>query len=592
MKRTNIVSRIFSRNKVKDNDEETPHIEQEYIRLDSPPKPKKSRIKKVNQKKPAKVKVKPKVKRKYVRKKPATKLKIVTSIKPKKAIRSIRTEPALIRAITPKYSQLSHQEDRILMALSEGLSSKEGKSKTPEVGALDKRASFKNLQFAYSVDENAFRCVNFYAEKVVGPRFDLIGSSKEARDVLWDFIHKSELFIKLEDVARDMCISGNAYWEPTKFGKEIKGIKRLDFRFIDYIRNTYGRVKLDEGNVNPVGYVFGKMPFTNSSILISEVTYNPNELIHFKLYSSGVDLAYGYIEPIYGLIKFKRNIWSGLAQAAYNIGHRPIIIKHGDPPNPNTGYTGHKPTIKERDQIEGEFQDMETKDAFSMPYWIDVKQLEATTAEAQSELITKCNIGIAISFGLPPEMVGETKGNKAIIDTLITRDVNESIKAIQNKIANKLETELFPLILSQNNLNADDVPKIVWNEIAPPDKNRMAKRLNDYVDSGILRAEDVRDMVLKSEGLVKEEDLEKTGIGRELLDIIRDGGITVQEAIVFLQNLKKSFPDSELGIYVDKLIEKIMSKDTAPEKPKEVNDVPASVRSDEDNQDSDNTLGV
>ncbi|MHA1642261.1 MAG: phage portal protein [Promethearchaeota archaeon] len=436
-----------------------------------------------------------------------------------------------------------NNSDRFLLALGEALSKKKTSSSTK----IFKRIPFDKLELCYLMDEVIFRCVNFYALQVGGVKFEIISKNKNAKNIIENFCRTINLSNKAVEITRDLCITGNSFYEKvySMTGKLID-IQRIDYKTIDYERDSRELVIEDESG-KPKGYIYKGYTGNEISKLDS------SSILHFKLFSLGNELAIGFIEPVYRLVYLKANIRHGFAQAGYRMGHPMNIIYIGDPENPKTGYTGHRPTKELVDKIESEWADIETKNVFIMPYYSKVEQLKPITVETQHELLKYCDSRIAASFGIPPEVAfGENASNKATLEILITRDLDRRIKAIQNIIANVLENELFPEILSQYNI--EDNVKIRWHEITPADLNRKAKRIIEYIQAGVLNPEDVRNMILDEEGLKSPLSEREVFSGIENLQ----QEITLIEAVRLLKDIQVSFPQESIIEYSNQLISILM----------------------------------
>jgi len=86
-------------------------------------------------------------------------------------------------------------------------------------------------------------------------------------------------------------------------------------------------------------------------------------------------------------------------------------------------------------------------------------------------------------------------------ETVLNRDVEKRVKFIQELVTMSMRGQLFPDILEAAGVKTDEIPKAVWNEVVPSDKNRKAKRITSYIETGVLVPEDVREDILKEEGL-------------------------------------------------------------------------------------------
>ena len=121
-------------------------------------------------------------------------------------------------------------------------------------------------------------------------------------------------------------------------------------------------------------------------------------------------------------------------------------------------------------------------------------------SEDACELLKYANNMILASFGLPPGMIIPEKG-KTNLDVIFPRDVDRTIKGIQNEISEEYQRNLIPDILKSSGLSGAKPPQIKWRESIPVDLNRKAKRISTYVKFGILEPNDIRPIILKDEGI-------------------------------------------------------------------------------------------
>lgn len=401
----------------------------------------------------------------------------------------------------PIYTSSKKQaEDRHLLALSNGLNINTKKRKATDQAELTKRIGKKKLNLAYRIDEVASRCVEYYVDQVTSPGFELVGNPK-AVEICENVSRNANLLLKIKELVRDGCIYGNGFAEKIKnMDDHPVGLERINPIKIDYQRQ--GMDIIEDQSGNPIGYSFTK----NNG---EKVKFDPSEILHYKMISTGNEMALGFIELAFRIIYLKLNIRQGFAQAGYRMGHPLRIIYAGDKPDIKNSYQGHKANKKIIDKLADEFEDLETKHKFVVPFWTKVEQLPATETP-QTELLEYCDKRIAAAFGIPLGIALGTKSG-ADIDPKIKRVLDRKIKGMQNDLSYLLEHEFFAEVCKQNNIK--DVPQVKWKEITPEDKNRMAKRFVEYVEAGILTPEDVKEEVLKNEGLeVSSQKTKKRGI--------------------------------------------------------------------------------
>lgn len=299
-----------------------------------------------------------------------------------------------------------------------------------------------------------------------------------------------------------MCIGGNGWFENIFNGKDqLIDIAYVDFRLMDFKRDSSGNVEEDdEGNVKE--YEFES--WSGDKKVISQ-----KKIVHFPLFGWGNELAYGFVEPLYRVIYDKLNARHGFSQAGWRAGFPLYVVYVGD--KPEAGYPGHKPNQDIVDKISNEFENVQVKHKFVMPYWTKVDQLNPPEIEL-TPLLEYFDVRITGGFGVPIDIAlgGSGKSNKATLEISVTRDLDRRIDSIQNKLAFKLQNEIFPYVCTQNGISVDKTPRVMWKETTPMDLNRAAKRRFEYIQIGILKPEDLREIVMKEEGLRYDEKSEET----------------------------------------------------------------------------------
>jgi len=382
--------------------------------------------------------------------------------------------------------------DKYLLTLAEAF--KPLGRKITKVQRMEKRVDPKKLELAARLDELTFRCVNFYALQVVGPGFDLIGDAKSVK-VCQEFIDRTHLLEKLEDIVRDMCITGNGWLEKIYNSKgEMVDVARIDPRFMDFKRTSLGFVEEDESG-NITGYVF--TDWAGQKIFLE-----PHQVAHFKLFGMGNERALGFVEPLYQIIYDKLNARKGFSQEQWRSGYPLYVAYVGAPATKE--HPEKKPEAEFAQKLADELEDIKVRTKYVLPWWVKLEKLEPSKTGSATELLEFFNQGICAGFGIPYDIaMGVGKGNRATLEVATVRDLDRRIRSIQNKVSMVIEKDIFGQLKNQFKLKS--IPKIRWREITPPDLNRKAKRLVEFVNAGILKPEDVRELVYQMEDLVLDK---------------------------------------------------------------------------------------
>lgn len=467
------------------------------------------------------------------------------------------SDKPIIQTEEPFIISTSHSGNNFLMEMAEAFNG--GKS-TPSQEP-SKRVSFEKLELAYRLDEIVARCVNFYALQVIGPKFDLINCQENTKKFLMEFIDRTNFMEKLEDVFRDVCKYGNG-WLEKKFNVEGKfvDIDYVNGKYMDLQRNSNGFVEEDQfGNI--IGYVYKKYDGTFND-------YPTEKFAHFKMFGQGNELAYGFIEPMYLLVHDKLNARNGISQAGWRAGNELLIAYVGDKPDSRIGYPGHKADKDTAEHLSDELEDIKGKHKLVLPNWVKMEKIPSETID-WSPLMNYFDSRICAGFGVPNELIygatGARGGSKATLETSVVRDLDRRIKTMQNKITSVIRDSIFMQLKKQGDI--DEIPDIRWLDITPADLNRLAKRLLEYKNAGLITEEDMlslKKIIFEQEGFTVDTKLQ------QLTDfVITEHHISVEEAVAFLSRLKISFPEQTLNKMIDSLIEKIMMKTTGQQIPQE-----------------------
>ena len=394
-----------------------------------------------------------------------------------------------------------------------------GTKRAKSQGTLVKRRKFRDLEYCYVLDEVVFRCVNFYAEQVIGVGFDFVGGKKVV-NVCQKFFQDNDVYQKLKDAVRDMCICGNGFMEKIRGKtKKLVDLQRMDYKKTDYIRNEMGFVKVDNSG-KPMGYAYGKYAFEN---IVSEGSFegqefNMNDVVHFTLASLGTELAVGFVEPVVEIVRLKRNTINAISSPIQKMitpfwiefeekAGGWIHVKVGDKPDERGRYRGHEVTSDIVSKLNTAWNTIQ-------------KRFKHGSLEDMHKLLEWCDARIIVPFGLPADMVFGSATRKSNLDVILPRDVDLRIKGIQNEIAEELLRNVIPEILKANGLSSENLPQIRFRDPKPVDLNRKAKRISTYIKFGVLEPNDVREQVLKDEQIegrpakIKEEPVKKEPKGK------------------------------------------------------------------------------
>jgi len=418
--------------------------------------------------------------------------------------------PVVKEAFTDATEKMTEKGEGHSIEFLADVLSTDGKKKADNKQNPQRRVPFEKLFLAYRLCSLTSRCVNFYANSVVGVGYKPVGDEKAIK-ICQEFDDKVGMKRLLINGVKDMCISGSGWLELMNNTKrELADIQRIDFTKMDFVRDGILMVKEDDSG-QPVGYVFGKSPIVGSIDGYSPVVYftdgmEPNgkkeDIVHFKLFSFGNELPYGFIELVYSDILSRLNLKDSFRQSGYRVGTPLRLYYVGDKPDRKMGYRGHPATKETIDAIDSELSDLDNKHKLVLPFWVKEEISKTETSVPQIDLLNYFDRMIAGGFGLPAEIAaGGANESNADLETLMTRDIAPTLKSMQDMISREVETKIWQKLMMQNGIPIEKTPKMVWNEVIPMDLNRKSKRITQYIQAGVLAPSDVRNMVLGEEEL-------------------------------------------------------------------------------------------
>jgi hypothetical protein len=114
---------------------------------------------------------------------------------------------------------------------------------TPERTQAPSSFLMEQYELLYQRDAITFGCINYLTLRIVQD-IAFVGSEQDVAKVnKWSVDHLFKQ--KLEDIVRDVLLYGNA-WCEILLGKNDVDIRILNPKYVDYDRDNYGNVRLDE----------------------------------------------------------------------------------------------------------------------------------------------------------------------------------------------------------------------------------------------------------------------------------------------------------------------------------------------------------
>jgi len=386
-----------------------------------------------------------------------------------------------------------------------------------KVTPKDERIDPSELERAYKRDPITFNSINKSTQMIMAAGYTFEFKTEKAKAFYTEFFENIGVVgeeITLDDlfyaIYKDQKIFGSAFVElvyDARTDKRVVDLLLIDPKRMDYAKDSEDNIVLDRYG-RPVGYCY-KLPWDSSArsdgdsipqeykgvvtLKDNSIFMLPKRVCHFKLYISGDGLyGIGEIEPSYKSIVRRMNVEEAQSNSIYARGTYPVIAYVGD--------EEHEATPQNIDKTLEELTKMNHKRYHAFPNWIRVEPLEVKQSEIVQQTLEYLRVNSVASSGMPMAFAtgaGEAT-NRATLSNqqrLLEFTLNDHIR---RTIATFTKNILRRIAISNK---IDEVPKITWGTIGLEGLNDKADRITRYVKNGILSSEDVKDFILKSEGM-------------------------------------------------------------------------------------------
>jgi hypothetical protein len=319
-------------------------------------------------------------------------------------------------------------------------------------------------------------------------------------DITWEEL--------LSQIYKFQCIYGRSWIENiwNKKGTTIVDWDLIDPKKMDYSKDSQQKLALDKFG-KPLGYV-ETLPYdvpAKTQILpeyakkivtlpSNSIFLEPKRIALIKLFTVG-DGFYpiGLIEPIYKTSLRKLNIEEALANAIWRHGFPIMLATIGD--------SNHEPTPQQVTSILSKLKDVNFKQELSIPYYYDLKILEAKKAEKLREHLEYFKDQEIAGLGIPKPFAtgGGEATNRATLAS--QSDMFQlTLRDIINKTVFSIQKYMFKPICDIEGFK--EIPNIKWDLVGPDELNEQSKRMIEYVKANIFTAEEVKPLIKQSEQMI------------------------------------------------------------------------------------------
>ena len=389
----------------------------------------------------------------------------------------------------------------------------DSKKSTP----IMKRVPKSELELTYMNNPTVFNAINKIVQTIMSAPHDIVAKDKKVQAFFDDFV--ANLGTSGSDITWDellsqiykyQCIYGWAWVENVfnKSGNKIVDWDLIDPKKMDYAKTSAETIALDMYN-KPLGYV-ETLPLSvsvpdpglpkeyegNISMPLNSIFLEPDKVSLLKLYMVG-DGFYpiGLVEPIYKTSIRKMNIEDALANAIWRHGFPIVLASVGD--------SNHEPTPQQVKSTLTKLQDISYKQELAVPFYMKVEMLESKKAEKLREHLEYFIQQEVSGMGIPKPYAtgGGEETNRATLSNQ-TEMFMLTLKDIIAKTTYSIQKYMFQPICILEGFK--EIPDLRWETIGMTELAQKSKRLLEYVNAGILTADEVRSLIKKFEKLDNE----------------------------------------------------------------------------------------
>ena len=362
------------------------------------------------------------------------------------------------------------------------------------------RVSLYDLETRYKDDPIIYNSVNVRTQTIMAPGYHLLGDKNDIR-VIEEFFRNvgsvggglpwNEILTR---IFQHQFIYGRSWTEliPNVEKTELVDIDIIDPKKMDYLRDSYGNIVLDEYS-NPIGYVekVGGGGEIDSKILppapyrleSGQIFLPPDRAVQFIYNTMGDGFeGIGLVEPVY-----KASVRRDDAESAWaNSPIFPMLVS-------KIGNESHEPTKQHLMSALDELSASKKRSVFTYPYWVELEMLQAKQPEKVIDQFKHYEDAEIAGLGLA-KAFAKWEGGETNRDTLARQEfmLKISLKNTAFKTCERIMRQIFGKMLEFGQIKS--IPVMVWNEIALQELDSKADRIVQYLGSG---------------GLTPDSDLEK-----------------------------------------------------------------------------------
>ena len=314
----------------------------------------------------------------------------------------------------------------------------------------------------YAGEGTIFASVNSIAWSTVMVGYTLTSDNPKSKELIQSMCDKVNLEGVLKDSAINILIFGDAFIEKIYLKKkELARLKVVDSSIMVINADEYGDL------VDFQQIIGGRL---------IEPTIKPETMIHLRLFpipgtQYGLSLLAPNMDTIDRKIASDDTIFNAIER------HTPkYVITVGDEKD------GQVPPSAAMDDIKEEFEDINSKNEFVVPWFIKIDTIDEKGVPNVSDYFDLFQTQLIVGLLTPEESLGLGKGSTEATSRVKAILYERQIRAFQNDISTQIERQLFNPYLDENGVNIEEAKNLVhitFNSVTEEDEALRAKWLGN-----------------------------------------------------------------------------------------------------------------
>ena len=313
----------------------------------------------------------------------------------------------------------------------------------------------------YSGDGTIFAAVNTTAWNTVMTGYNLISKNDDAKKAVQKFLDRVDFEKAARQATLNTLIFGDGFIEKvlTKKG-DISRLKVIDSRTMNINTDEYGDTLSYQQEIS------GK----------KQPEIEPEYITHIRFFEiPGSPYGLSLIAPNKDTIDRKVSTDEALFNAIKRHGTLKWVASVGSEKD------GQIPPDSVMDDIKEKLEDIESKNEFVVPWFIDLKTIDEQGIEGVEEYFNYFQTQLVIGLLCPEEALGLGKGSTEATARIKAIMYERMIKSFQHELENIIRVELINPFLERSGFKDEDV-YLRFNQVTEEDEALKAKWLG-----GLLR---------------------------------------------------------------------------------------------------------